>query len=144
MDLSPTSSVGKAQKTTLPTNHHQPPSQKTSSSRQKASSRFHLTQTKLNVVKNLAEYFCLSVKDLSILIYRKHDEITTTSVNRTLRLLEAEGYVEWRQLTTRLRKTGNLPLIYGLTQKAVDLAAEEGLVTPATKVFKPNSDVPGS
>ena len=73
-------------------------------------------------------------------MYRKYDPITTTSVNRTLRLLEAEGFVEWRQLTTRLRKTGALPLIYGLTQKGVDRAAKEGLVTPATKIFKPNSD----
>src|SRR4051812_38037389 len=101
----------------------------------------HLTETKVAVLKHLAEYFCLSVKDISLLIYLKHDEITTTSVNRTLRLLEAESYVEWRQLTTRLRKTGNLPLIHGLTQKGIDLAATEGLVTPATKVFKPNSDV---
>jgi len=92
------------------------------------------------VLKALAEFFCLSSKDLCVLIYRQYTDISRASINRTLRLLEAESLIEWRQRTVHIRKTGSLPVIYGLTKKGVDLAAQEGLVTPTTKIFKPNSD----
>jgi hypothetical protein len=92
------------------------------------------------VLKLLAEYFCLSIKDLCILIYAKYNPSTRTSVGRTLGLLQEEHCVDWRKLPSRIRKAGNDPAIYGLTLKGVTKVADEGFLTPTTKVFKPNSD----
>src|SRR5713101_6464081 len=101
---------------------------KTSSPSKAPAKTFRITATKIAVLKALAEYFALPVKTLSILIYNRSDEITRTSVNRTLLLLEAEGLVGWRKLSSRIKKVGADPIIYGLSKKGVDLAADEGLV----------------
>jgi hypothetical protein len=101
---------------------------------------FHLTDAKLRAIKHLANFFCLSAKDLCLLAYGKFDPTTRAMVNRTVRLLEDEGYVDWRKLASHIRRSGNEPLIYGLTKKGVELAEEESLTGPATKIFKPNSD----
>lgn len=61
-------------------------------------------------------------------------------MRRTISLLEKEGLVEWRGLIPRIRRRGSPPLIYGLTHKGVLKVKDEGLSTPATKIFKPNSD----
>jgi len=89
-------------------------------------------------LKEIAEFFCLSARDLAALLYRNSENVRT--VNRTLHLLEEEGLTDWRLLATRVRKRGNLPSIHGLSFKGVQKVAELGYTTPATKVFKPNSD----
>jgi len=61
-------------------------------------------------------------------------------MRRTISLLEKEGLVAWRGLIPRIRRRGSPPLVYGLTYKGVLKVEDEGLSTPATKVFKPNSD----
>ena len=55
-------------------------------------------------------------------------------------LLEQEGLTDWRLLTTRVRKRGNLPSVHGLSLKGVQKVEGLGYTTPATKIFKPNSD----
>lgn len=62
-------------------------------------------------------------------------------VNRTIGLLEAEGMVDWRKISSRIRKVGNEPSMYGLTAKGVKFADEWGFTYPSTKIFKPNSDI---
>lgn len=61
-------------------------------------------------------------------------------MRRTISLLEREGLVAWRGLIPRMRRRGSPPLVYGLTYKGVLKVEDEGMSTPATKVFKPNSD----
>lgn len=61
-------------------------------------------------------------------------------MRRTVSLLEKEGLVDWRGLIPRIRRRGSPPLVYGLTYKGILRVKEEGLSTPTTKVFKPNSD----
>lgn len=109
------------------------------SSPHKASeSQFRDTETKLKVLRAIAEFFCLSAKDLAVLLYGNSENVRT--VNRTLDLLEQEGLTDWRLLTTRVRKRGNLPSIHGLSLKGVQKVQELGCATAATKIFKPNSD----
>src|SRR5882762_8911057 len=113
----------------------------TKSSRQAARSRtFHLTNAKVKALSGLAEFFCLSQRDLAELSYDAITPSSARAMRRTMSLLEAEKLTDWRPLAPRTRKRGSVPIIYGLTNKGVALIQDEGLSTPATKVFKPNSD----
>lgn len=109
-----------------------------SSPRKTNESRFRDTETKLKVLKAIAEFFCLSARDLAVLLYDNSENVRT--VNRTFDLLEQEGLTDWRLLTTRVRKRGNLPSVHGLSLKGVQKVEGLGYTTPATKIFKPNSD----
>jgi hypothetical protein len=82
----------------------------------------------------------LCQRDLTALSYGKTTPSNERAMRRTISLLEAENLTDWRPLAPRTRKRGSVPIIYGLTQKGVGLVTEEGFSTPATKVFKPNSD----
>jgi hypothetical protein len=114
------------------------PAQTISSPRTANESQFRDTETKLKILKAIAEFFCLSARDLAVLLY--HDSEKVRTINRTLDLLEKEGFTDWRLLTTRVRKRGNLPSIHGLSFKGVQKVEESGYTTPTTKIFKPNSD----
>jgi hypothetical protein len=101
-------------------------------------SQFRDTETKLKVLRAIAEFFCLSARDLAFLLYRDAENIRT--VNRTLNLLGNQGLTDWRLLASPLRKRGTLPSIHGLTLKGSHKVEELGYTTQATKIFKTNSD----
>src|SRR6185437_10884451 len=86
---------------------------------------FHLTETKRKVIAALAEFFCLSRKHITKLLYSKITEPSQASIRRTTSLLEAEHLITWRMLANHVRRSGNQPLIFGLTNKGVAKAAEE-------------------
>jgi hypothetical protein len=73
-------------------------------------------------------------------LYGTLTEPNQASIRRTTSLLETEGLIAWRMVANHIRRTGNQPLIFGLTEKGISRVDDEGFITPATKVFKPNSD----
>lgn len=110
------------------------------SSPQAGPNAFHLTEAKLKALSHLSQFFCLSSADLALLSYGQITPSALRSMRRTISLLEKEGLVDWRGLIPRIRRRGSPSFIYGLTNKGVLKVEDEGLSTPATKIFKPNSD----
>lgn len=110
------------------------------SNHQEGQRTFHLTEAKLKALSHISQFFCLTCQDLAFLSYGEISPSVLRSMRRTISLLEKEGLVEWRGLIPRIRRRGSPPLVYGLTYKGILKVKDEGLSTPATKVFKPNSD----
>src|SRR3989442_5803512 len=110
------------------------------SNRQEGRQTFHLTEAKLKALTHLSRFFCLTCQDLAFLSYGHTTPSTLRSTRRTILLLEGERLLQWRALIPRVRRRGSPPLVYGLTNKGVLKVPDEGLLTPATKIFKPNSD----
>jgi hypothetical protein len=86
---------------------------------QPGSRTFRITGTKKQVLKLLAEYFCLRTNDLVQLVYPALTRITNISMNRTLRLLFAQGLVyRIPYLDLSIARGGNT-FAYGLSDKGM-------------------------
>jgi hypothetical protein len=85
---------------------------------------FHLTRTKRNVLKLLAEYFCLRTNDLALLLYGKDSDTYRASVRRTTRILAREGYVHRIPYTETERFQGIPTFVCGLSDKAMRMITD--------------------
>jgi hypothetical protein len=83
---------------------------------------FRLTGIKRRTLALLAEYFCLRPIDIAPLLYGKVTPINRVSVNRTLRILRAEGYVNRLPHLDLDIDRGRATYVYGLTDKGAKLA----------------------
>ena len=86
---------------------------------------FYPTELKLKILELLARYEVLTTRDLSSLIYANEEQHSIRTINRTLGLLNKDGYVN--QIFFRPEVylgRGNLPNASGLSEKGVALAQE--------------------
>src|ERR1039458_7970431 len=86
---------------------------------------FYPTALKLNILEYLARFEVLTTRDLALLIYENEDQDSTRTINRTLSLLNTQGFVN--QIFFRPEVylgRGNLPNASGLSEKGVAFAEE--------------------
>ena len=88
---------------------------------------FRLTDEKVKALGSLAEFFCLSQRDLTVLSYGSCSPSAERTMRRSISLLAADGLTDWRALIPRIRKRGGVPTIWGLTKKGVAMVEQEGL-----------------
>lgn len=78
----------------------------------------------------------MRVRDLALLIYNNDSRITRRSLNRTLSILEAEGYVYKIKYIEPDREVGAPAWVWGLTDKGVE---KESFDFPNAKAFTEHS-----
>jgi hypothetical protein len=86
---------------------------------------FYPTTQKTDVLKALAKYEVLTIRDLAELLFKKADKVTLSSVVRTTRLLERHGLVNRIYFRPEeYRGEGLLPFACGLSEEGVQFAQD--------------------
>lgn len=86
---------------------------------------FYPTTQKIDVLKSLAKYEVLTIRDLALLLFKKEDKVTLSSVVRTTRLLAKHGLVNRIYFRPEeYRGEGLLPFACGLSEEGVEYAQE--------------------
>ncbi len=93
--------------------------------------------TKTRVLELMAGFFCLRSKDAAFLLRnRAITETDERSVRRTLAILHRDGLLARFDLSAGL---GTAAYVYGLSDRGVNHAFENGYSTPATKTLDEHS-----
>src|SRR5580698_9873702 len=96
--------------------------------------------TKERVLELLAEYFCLRTNDAAALLRnREITESDARSVRRTLSILHRDGFLYRAPYLDPARERGGIAYVYGLSDKGVKHALQNGYSTPATKTLDEHS-----
>lgn len=97
--------------------------------------RFLATKPKRELLRLLAEYFCVRTNDLAALRHGRVRESQLRSTRRTLLILFREGFIARLPYFDTDRAAGGFTYVYGLSKKGVRFAAEAGIAAGATKPF---------
>jgi len=102
--------------------------------------RRRINPTQQGLLEVLAEFFCLRTNDAAALLRnRAITESDARSVRRTLSILNREGLLYRVPYLEAGRERGGITYVYGLSQRGVRHAHENGYATLATKTLDEHS-----